>query len=105
MAEQKLPKLEAWKPNQQVASKTPINRLNRANKLQAGCKRLDGLNAPPDRHEKAAIPASLATNGIAAEPIGWTASGQILITTLHPFQSIGQLAAGIVARLALGGVE
>ena len=56
------------------------------------------------RHEKAATPASLATNGVAAEPFGWTASGQLLFTTLHPFQSIGQIAAAIIARIALGGV-
>jgi hypothetical protein len=56
------------------------------------------------RHEKAAIPASLATNGIAAKPIGRDASGQISFITLHPFEAIGTVAAAIVARLALGGV-
>jgi hypothetical protein len=58
---------------------------------------------PPGKHKNAPTPASLAANGIGAETIGHEASSQTLFTTLHPFQSIGQLAVAIVARLALGG--
>ena len=64
---------------------------------------LSSEKPPPDGHEKAATPACLATDGVAAEPFGGEASGLNNNSTLHPFRAIGPIIHAIVARLALGG--
>jgi hypothetical protein len=54
---------------------------------------------PPDGQEKAANPASLAANGLAAEPIGGEASGRYSNTTVAAFRAIGDIARDVVASV------
>ena len=54
---------------------------------------------PPDPHEKAPIPASLAANGIGAETTGGEANRHWLDSTIAPFRAIADVARDVVATL------
>jgi hypothetical protein len=58
---------------------------------------------PHDRQEKAPASTSLAATGAGAGTIGEEASGWVTNSAVLPFSAIGQIAAGIVLRLAQGG--
>jgi hypothetical protein len=58
---------------------------------------------PHGRQGKAPASASLAATGAGAESIGEEASGWMINSAILPFNAIGQIAAGIVLRLAQGG--